>query len=59
MPGLTRGRDEYLLSVGPMDATKGPQRAIAAAARADVPLAIAGAVQPGQALYERAAAGVR
>jgi glycosyltransferase involved in cell wall biosynthesis len=38
----------YLLWVGRMNDDKGPQRAIAAAREADMPLVLAGPVQPGQ-----------
>jgi glycosyltransferase involved in cell wall biosynthesis len=44
-------RGDYLLFVGRMDPVKGPHRAIRIAARADVPLVLAGPVQPGQEQY--------
>lgn len=40
--------DGYLLWIGRLNDDKGPQRAIAAAQQADVPLVLAGPVQPGQ-----------
>jgi glycosyltransferase involved in cell wall biosynthesis len=45
---LTTVKDDYLLWIGRMDTGKGPQRAIAAAREARMPLVIAGPVQPGQ-----------
>jgi glycosyltransferase involved in cell wall biosynthesis len=41
-------KDDYLLWIGRMTPEKGPQRAIAAARAADVPLVLAGVIQPGQ-----------
>ena len=41
-------KDDYLLWIGRFDDYKGPHRAIAAAREADVPLVLAGPVQPGQ-----------
>jgi glycosyltransferase involved in cell wall biosynthesis len=41
-------KDDYVLWVGRMTPEKGPQRAIAAARAADVPLVLAGVIQPGQ-----------
>jgi glycosyltransferase involved in cell wall biosynthesis len=41
-------KSPYLLWVGRMNDDKGPQRAIAAAREADVPLVLAGPIQPGQ-----------
>ena len=41
-------KDDYLLWIGRLNDDKGPQRAIAAAREAGVPLVIAGPVQPGQ-----------
>lgn len=40
--------DGYLLWIGRLNDDKGPQRAIAAAQQADMPLLLAGPVQPGQ-----------
>jgi glycosyltransferase involved in cell wall biosynthesis len=40
-------KDDYLLWIGRMNRDKGPDRAIAAAREADVPLVLAGPVQPG------------
>ena len=45
---LREHKDDYLLWVGRMTAEKGPHRAIAAARAADVPLVLAGVIQPGQ-----------
>jgi glycosyltransferase involved in cell wall biosynthesis len=45
---LVEDKAGYLLWVGRMNDDKGPQRAIAAAARAELPLVLAGPVQPGQ-----------
>lgn len=45
---LVEEKSGYLLWVGRMNEEKGPQRAIAAARRAEKPLVIAGPVQPGQ-----------
>ena len=41
-------KDDYLLWIGRLNDDKGPQRAIAAALEAGVPLVLAGPVQPGQ-----------
>src|SRR5215211_6985109 len=41
-------KDDYLLWIGRMNEDKGPNRAIAAALEASVPLVLAGPVQPGQ-----------
>jgi glycosyltransferase involved in cell wall biosynthesis len=41
-------KDDYVLWVGRMNPDKGPNRAIDAAREADVPLVLAGPVQPGQ-----------
>jgi glycosyltransferase involved in cell wall biosynthesis len=41
-------KDDYLLWIGRFNADKGPNRAIAAAKEADMPLVLAGPVQPGQ-----------
>ena len=41
-------KDDYLLWIGRMTPEKGPHRAIAAARAADVPLVLAGVIQPGQ-----------
>ena len=41
-------KDDYLLWIGRLNDDKGPQRAIAAAREAGVPLVLAGPVQPGQ-----------
>jgi glycosyltransferase involved in cell wall biosynthesis len=46
-------KDDYLLWMGRMDPAKGAQRAIAAAREADIPLVLAGPVQPGQEEYFR------
>lgn len=48
---LQEQKEDYLLWVGRMTAEKGPHRAIAAAAAADVPLILAGVVQPGQEAF--------
>jgi glycosyltransferase involved in cell wall biosynthesis len=48
---LREHKDDYLLWVGRITPEKGPQRAIAAAAAAAVPLVLAGIVQPGQELF--------
>jgi len=45
---LREQKEDYLLWVGRMTAEKGPQRAIAAARDAGVPLVLAGVIQPGQ-----------
>lgn len=44
-------KDDVLLWIGRMSPDKGPHRAIAAAREADVPLILAGPVQPGQESY--------
>jgi glycosyltransferase involved in cell wall biosynthesis len=44
-------KDDFLLWIGRMSPDKGPQRAIAAAREAGVPLVLAGPVQPGQAAF--------
>jgi glycosyltransferase involved in cell wall biosynthesis len=41
-------KQEYVLWIGRMSEEKGPHRAIAAARAADVPLVLAGVIQPGQ-----------
>jgi glycosyltransferase involved in cell wall biosynthesis len=41
-------KDDYLLWIGRFNDDKGPNRAIAAAKEADMPLVLAGPVQPGQ-----------
>jgi len=47
-------KEDYLLWIGRMTAEKGPQRAIAAARAAGVPLVLAGVIQPGQqAFFDR------
>ena len=47
-------KDEYVLWIGRMTPEKGPHRAIAAARAADVPLVLAGVIQPGQqGFFER------
>ena len=46
-----RDKDGYLLFVGRMHPTKGPDRAIAAARQAGVPLVLAGPVQPGHECF--------
>jgi len=47
-------KDDYLLWVGRITPEKGPQRAIAAALAAGVPLVLAGVIQPGQqAFFDR------
>ncbi len=43
-----RDKRDYVLWIGRMNDDKGPQRAIAAARKTDVPLVLAGPVQPGQ-----------
>ncbi|MDQ6778410.1 MAG: glycosyltransferase family 4 protein [Actinomycetota bacterium] len=45
---LQERKDDYLLWVGRMTPEKGPHRAIAAARAVDVPLVLAGVIQPGQ-----------
>jgi glycosyltransferase involved in cell wall biosynthesis len=47
-------KDDYVLWVGRMTSEKGPQRAIAAARAANVPLVMAGVIQPGrQAFFDQ------
>ena len=47
-------KDDYLLWIGRMTPEKGPQRAIAAARAVEVPLVLAGVIQPGQqAFFDR------
>jgi glycosyltransferase involved in cell wall biosynthesis len=51
---LRERKDDYLLWIGRITAEKGPHRAIAAARAADVPLVLAGVIQPGQrAFFDR------
>jgi glycosyltransferase involved in cell wall biosynthesis len=51
---LQERKSDYLLWIGRMTPEKGPQRAIAAARAVDVPLVLAGVVQPGQqAFFDR------
>ncbi|HXA54108.1 MAG TPA: glycosyltransferase family 4 protein [Solirubrobacteraceae bacterium] len=51
---LRERKDDYLLWIGRMTAEKGPHRAIVAARAADVPLVLAGVIQPGQqAFFDR------
>jgi glycosyltransferase involved in cell wall biosynthesis len=51
---LVERKDDYLLWIGRITPEKGPQRAIAAAHAAGVPLVLAGVIQPGQrAFFER------
>ena len=51
---LQEHKGDYLLWVGRMTPEKGPHRAIAAARAADVPLVLAGVIQPGQqAFFDR------
>lgn len=51
---LREQKDDFLLWVGRMTPEKGPQRAIAAAKAAGLPLVLAGVIQPGrQAFFER------
>lgn len=51
---LRERKDEYLLWIGRMTPEKGPHRAIAAAHAVDVPLVLAGVIQPGQqAFFDR------
>lgn len=45
---LVERKDDYLLWIGRMTSEKGPQRAIAAARAAGVPLVLAGVIQPRQ-----------
>ncbi len=51
---LHERKGDYLLWIGRMTPEKGPHRAIAAARAVDVPLVLAGVIQPGQqAFFER------
>ncbi len=51
---LQERKGDYLLWIGRITAEKGPHRAIAAARAVDVPLVLAGVVQPGnQAFFDR------
>ena len=51
---LRERKDDYLLWIGRMTPEKGPHRAIAAARATDVPLIMAGVIQPGQqAFFDR------
>jgi glycosyltransferase involved in cell wall biosynthesis len=51
---LEERKGDYVLWVGRMTADKGPHRAIAAAHAVDVPLVLAGVIQPGQqAFFDR------
>jgi glycosyltransferase involved in cell wall biosynthesis len=51
---LQERKGDYLLWVGRMTREKGPHRAIAAARAVDVPLVLAGVIQPGQqAFFDR------
>jgi glycosyltransferase involved in cell wall biosynthesis len=51
---LEERKGDYVLWVGRMTPEKGPQRAIAAARAIDVPLVLAGVIQPGQqAFFDR------
>jgi glycosyltransferase involved in cell wall biosynthesis len=51
---LQERKDDYLLWVGRITPEKGPHRAIAAARTVDVPLVLAGVIQPGQqAFFDR------
>ncbi|MEA2211955.1 MAG: hypothetical protein QOF83_1903 [Solirubrobacteraceae bacterium] len=51
---LQERKGDYLLWVGRMTPEKGPHRAIAAARSVDVPLVLAGVIQPGQqAFFDR------
>lgn len=47
-------KEGYLLWIGRLNDEKGPQRAIAAALEADVPLVLAGPVQPGEEQFFQA-----
>ena len=54
---LQEQKDDYVLWIGRITPEKGPQRAIAAARAAGVPLIIAGVIQPGkQAFFDAAIA---
>lgn len=48
---LEERKDDYLLWIGRMAPEKGPHRAIAAARAVDVPLVLAGVIQPGQRAF--------
>jgi glycosyltransferase involved in cell wall biosynthesis len=48
---LQEHKGDYLLWIGRITAEKGPQRAIAAARAVDVPLVLAGVIQPGQQAF--------
>jgi glycosyltransferase involved in cell wall biosynthesis len=48
---LQERKDDYLLWIGRMTPEKGPHRAIAAARAVDVPLVLAGVIQPGQQAF--------
>src|ERR1700729_3127012 len=48
---LQERKGDYLLWIGRMTPEKGPHRAIAAARAADVPLVLAGVIQPGQQTF--------
>jgi glycosyltransferase involved in cell wall biosynthesis len=51
---LQERKSDYLLWIGRMTPEKGPHRAIAAARAVDVPLVLAGVIQPGQqAFFDR------
>jgi glycosyltransferase involved in cell wall biosynthesis len=50
---LRTEKDDYVLWIGRMSPDKGPDRAIDAARDADVPIVLAGPVQPGQEDYFR------
>jgi glycosyltransferase involved in cell wall biosynthesis len=51
---LQERKGDYLLWIGRMTPEKGPHRAIAAARAVDVPLVLAGVIQPGQqAFFDR------
>jgi glycosyltransferase involved in cell wall biosynthesis len=48
---LQERKGDYLLWIGRLTAEKGPHRAIAAARAVDVPLVLAGVIQPGQQAF--------
>jgi len=48
---LQERKDDYVLWIGRITPEKGPQRAIAAAAAAGVPLILAGVIQPGKQAF--------
>jgi glycosyltransferase involved in cell wall biosynthesis len=48
---LQERKGDYLLWIGRIMAEKGPQRAIAAARAVDVPIVLAGVIQPGQQAF--------